>query len=201
MYPVRCGQAVFSGGLFIRVEENILQGTVMTSRILVAYASRSGSTAEIAQAVGKELTAAGYAADVAEMNSVASLSGYSGIVIGAPLYMGGLVKDAGKFVGRHKAALATLPVAAFAVGISPKNTDAGAVSQAASALLAAIVPVQPVASVVFAGRLDPSKLSFIQRKLTELVKSPVGDFRDWDIIAAWARTLPQKMGLPAGAKD
>jgi menaquinone-dependent protoporphyrinogen oxidase len=48
---------------------------------------------------------------------------------------------------------------------------------------------------MFAGRLDPTKLSFIQRKMTEFVKSPMGDFRDWNAIAAWARELPKKMGV------
>ena len=94
-----------------------------------------------------------------------------------------------------------MPVAAFAVGISPKNPDPGAVSQAAAALHTAITPILPVASVVFAEKLDPAKLSFIQRKITELVKSPVGDFRDWDAIAAWARDLPGKMRPAPAPKD
>ena len=42
---------------------------------------------------------------------------------------------------------------------------------------------------MFAGKLDPAKLSFIQRKMTELVKSLVGDFRDWDAIRGWTEYL------------
>ena len=63
------------------------------------------------------------------------------------------------------------------------------------ALKKSIEPLTPVSSALFAGKLDPNKLSFIQRKMTELVKSPVGDFRDWNVIAAWARELPEKMRL------
>jgi ABC-type molybdate transport system permease subunit len=51
------------------------------------------------------------------------------------------------------------------------------------------------ATILFAGNLDPGKLSFLQRKMTEMVKSPKGDFRDWDAIAAWARELPGKLGV------
>ncbi len=58
------------------------------SHILIAYASKNGSTAEIAQAIGKELQAAGHAADVAEVATVASLAGYHAVVIGGPMYMG-----------------------------------------------------------------------------------------------------------------
>lgn len=54
-------------------------------------------------------------------------------------------------------------------------------------------PLRPVAETIFAGRLDPSKLSWLQKWVTEKAKSPVGDFRDWTAIAAWAKKLPGKM--------
>jgi menaquinone-dependent protoporphyrinogen oxidase len=173
----------------------------MAAHILVAYATRNGSTAEIALAVAKELEQAGAVVTVADMKMISSVADYTAVVIGAPLYMGGLVRDMAQFVGRHKESLRNIPVAAFTVGISPKNPDPGAVVQAAGALDAAVVPLKPVASIVFAGKLDPAKLSFIQRKMTELVKSPVGDFRDWDTIATWARELPRKMGLSPAPKN
>jgi menaquinone-dependent protoporphyrinogen oxidase len=174
---------------------------MMTGRILVAYASRSGSTAEIAQAVGKELTAAGCSVEVVDMNMVASLSGYNGIVIGAPLYMGDLVKDARKFVGRFTEQLIALPVASFAVGLTPVSKQVGNVDHAMECLHASLAPVKPVGTILFAGKLDPAKLGFIQRKMMEIGNVPSGDFRDWKLIAAWARDLPAKMDLPKGQKD
>lgn len=173
----------------------------MVEKILVAYASRSGSTAEIAQAIGKELTTAGWVADVIEMNSVTTLSGYHGVVIGAPLYMGNLVKDVGKFVGSHKAALATVPVTAFAVGLTPVSEQVGNVDNAMACLQMALSPLKPAGTILFAGKLDPAKLGFIQRKMIEIGKIPSGDFRDWKLISAWARDLPEKMGLAHGTKD
>jgi len=167
----------------------------MPARILVAYATRNGSTAEIAQAIGKELTIAGNNVDVAEIKTVSTLTGYTAIVIGGPLYMGSVDGAVRKFVGNNREQLQKLPVAAFAVGIAPKNPDPSAVEMAMGALKKSLEPLTPVSSVLFAGKLDPKKLSFIQRKMTELVKSPVGDFRDWDAIAAWARELPGKMKL------
>ncbi len=63
------------------------------------------------------------------------------------------------------------------------------------ALPASLAPLQPVAATLFAGMLDPEKLSFPQRKMIEWVKSPQGDFRDWNVIAAGAKELPGKMGV------
>ena len=48
---------------------------------------------------------------------------------------------------------------------------------------------------MFAGTLDAGKMNLIERSLTSLMKVPTGDFRDCVAIAAWARDLPQKMGL------
>lgn len=167
----------------------------MAARILVAYASKTGSTAEIAQAVGKELQSAGYSIDVIEMKNISSVAGYDAIIIGGPMYMGKVIGDVGKFVGRYRDSLSKLPVAAFTVGLAPVSKDPAQVDNAMKMLRASISPLQPVAEAVFAGRVDPTKLSFIQRKMTEMAKSPVGDFRDWDAIAQWARELPAKMGV------
>ena len=58
-----------------------------------------------------------------------------------------------------------------------------------------LVPLTPVVMTIFAGSLDLIKLSWFQKWITEKVKSPVGDFRDWIAIAAWALELPAKMGI------
>ena len=167
----------------------------MRGRILIAYATQHGSTAEIAQAVGKELTASGFDVEIAEIKNITSLSGYNGIVIGAPLYMGGLMKDVSQFIGRFALELARLPVASFAVGLTPVSKAAGNVDHAMECLHTSLSPIKPVGTILFAGKLDPAGLGFIQRKMMELGKVPAGDFRDWDLIAAWARELPEKMGF------
>jgi menaquinone-dependent protoporphyrinogen oxidase len=167
----------------------------MGVRILVAYATRNGSTAGIAQAIGRELVSAELTVDVSELKTVSTLAGYRAVVIGVPLSMGSVDGAVGKFVGKNREQLLNLPVAAFVVGLAPKNPDPGAVEMAIGALKNPSNLSIPVSSVMFAGKLDPAKLSFIQRKMTELVKSQVGDFRDWDAIAAWAQELPGMMKL------
>jgi len=154
-----------------------------------------GSTAEIAQAVAKDLTAAGLNAEAREMESVVSLAGYDGVVIGAPVYMGRVGSGPEKFLQRNKEALQKLPVATFTVGLAPVSGDPAGIGMDMKALRTALAPLKPVEETIFAGKLDPAKLSWFQRWIVKKVKSPVGDFRDWDAIAAWANELPEKMGL------
>lgn len=167
----------------------------MTARILVAYASRKGSTAGIAQAIGKELTIEGYTVDVSEMKSVTSLAGYNAVVIGAPVYTGKVTGDVAAFVSTNKDELSRMPVAGFVSGIAPVFPKTGDVKGFTDQLVTALSPVRPVAVTMFAGTLDAGKMNLVERSLTTLMKVPTGDFRDWDAIAAWAKTLAGKMGI------
>ena len=163
------------------------------AKILIAYASKTGSTAEIAQAIAKELEAAGHTAGAADIAGIGSLAGYAGVVIGGPMYMGHIDSRVGKFVKCHAGELAKLPVAGFVVCLAAASKDPEGMAWAEKALRTSLGPVQPVAETIFAGRLDPEKLSWFQRWITKKVNAPVGDFRDWAAIASWARELPGKM--------
>jgi menaquinone-dependent protoporphyrinogen oxidase len=167
----------------------------MSARILVAYASRKGSTAGIAHAISKELISKGYAVDISEMKSVTSLVGFNAVVIGALVYTGKVTGDVVAFVATHKDALSRLPVAGFVTGIAPVYPKTGEVKEFTDQLIVALAPSSPVSVTMFAGTLDAGKMNLIERSLTSLMKVPTGDFRDWVAIAAWARNLPGKMGL------
>ena len=167
----------------------------MSARILVVYVSPGGSTAGIAQAVGKELQSAGYGVDVVEMKSVSSLKGYNAVVIGGPFSMGKVVGDVEKFIGRNRDALVKLPFAAFAVGTAPLGKDPADRDNAMKKLQKTLEPLQPVAVTIFAGKVDLEKLSFFQKLIVGRVHAPVGDFRDWAAIVSWAIELPAKLGV------
>ncbi|MCX6686132.1 MAG: flavodoxin domain-containing protein [Methanoregula sp.] len=157
--------------------------------MLVAYASRKGSTAGIAQAVGRELEKAGITVEVAEMRTVTSLESYDAVVIGAPVYMGRLVDDITDFAKRYKSELQKKPVAAFAAGIAPVAPKVESVDTVMENLRKVLDPIQTIAVTMFAGTLDPAQQSFIERTMTKLLNVPTGDFRDWTAITAWAREL------------
>ena len=167
----------------------------VSGKILIAYASRRGSTAEIAQAIGSELEALGNTVEVAEMKGIRSVGGFRAVVIGAPVYLARIGKDISAFVARFGSDLSPVPVAAFAVGIAPVDPRVGSVEDALGQLRAVLAPVKPVAITMFAGRLDLARMSFIERTLTGAMKVLTGDFRDWDAIRAWARGLPAVFGF------
>jgi menaquinone-dependent protoporphyrinogen oxidase len=192
---IRIQTGVRPGPVYLLQGNQYPVGSIIPARILVAYATRNGSTTGIAQAIGRELVSAGHPVDVTEIKAISTLAGYNAIVIGGPLYMGSVDGAVGKFVKRYGEQLGGLPVAAFAVGLAPKNQEPGAVEMAMGALKKSLEPLTPVASALFAGKLDPAKVNFVMRKFLEMAKIPSGDFRDWDAIAAWARELPGKMGM------
>nr|WP_321505740.1 flavodoxin domain-containing protein [uncultured Methanoregula sp.] len=165
----------------------------MEKRILVAYATRNGSTAEIAQAIGRELEKTGTAITVADIMTIRSLEGYTAVVIGGPLYMGRMDGLVIKFVKKYTGELSHMPVAIFAVGLAPKDPKPEAIGNAMMALETAIIPLSPVSTALFAGKLDPAKIGFLMRKFMEMAKIPYGDFRDWETIAAWAKELGDKL--------
>jgi hypothetical protein len=75
--------------------EIVLEGeTSMKKRILVAYATRAGSTAEIAQAIAETLTARGYAVDVRPVKEKPSLDGCAAVVLGSAVRMGAWLPEA-----------------------------------------------------------------------------------------------------------
>jgi len=161
----------------------------MAKKILVVHASRKGSTEEIARAVAKELEAAGAAVEVAEMKMASVPEDVQAVVIGAPVYAGHIVPAVAAFVAKNRTRLEKIPVAAFAVGIAPVEPKTGPVERFLEELRKALLPIQPVAVTMFAGKLDPARMSFVERTMTKMLKVPTGDFRDWEAIRAWARGL------------
>lgn len=153
--------------------------------VLVANATKHGSTtdADVAEAVARELKAAGPEAEMAAFPAVGSLEGYVGVVLGAPLYTG-IPLDLAPFVARDQDALSGMPVVAFAIGLTPAAPEpkAAQVEQARKALIDALSPIRPVAATLFAGVLEPAKMGFAERAVTRLLNAPAGDFRDWDAI-------------------
>lgn len=159
------------------------------NKVLVAYATKAGSTGEVAEAIGQVLCEGGAAVDVKLVKEMSDVSGYSGVVVGSAIRMGRWLPEAVKFVEAHIAALATMPVAYFQVsGFLKKDTPENR-QEAATYLGAVRMLVEPVSEGLFAGKMDYSKLSFFDRTIAKMVGSVEGDWRDWDAIRAWASDL------------
>jgi menaquinone-dependent protoporphyrinogen oxidase len=166
----------------------------MVSRILVVYASRAGSTAEIAKDIGNEIARAGAAVDVRAVGEVTDLGEYTAVVIGGPLYMGRVVSEIELFVRKNQAALELIPVAAFVVGGSLTDRSEKSLAWARGLMEKALGPVTAREIGLFAGYLNTSRMSFSQQMIIRCTGGKPGDFRDWEMIREWARQLPGKLG-------
>jgi menaquinone-dependent protoporphyrinogen oxidase len=168
--------------------------TRMSASILVGYATRYGSTREVAEAIAAALAGGGLAVDCRSLKEVQTLDGYGGVVLGAPLYMFRWHKDAKGFLSRHRQALIGRPVAVFALG--PFNDVPKEWQDVRANLdkeLAKFPWLAPVAIQVFGGKFDPAKLDFPYSLVPGLKKIPATDIRDWTAIRAWANSLAAKL--------
>ena len=199
-------------------------------RILVAYATMAGSTAEVAEAVANELAKAGLAAEARPITEVRDLAGYAGVVVGGPMIMG-WHREARRFLKTHRRALQTVPLAVFVTAISltqPETTTLAGVpitidehlpkpparpgrlslcerhtqlSRYVSPILKAVRPARPVSVGLFAGRLEYGRLPWWAVVFVmTVIQARAGDRRDWDAIREWAAGLPAAMALAAVAE-
>jgi menaquinone-dependent protoporphyrinogen oxidase len=169
----------------------------MSASILVGYATRYGSTQEVAEAVAAALRDGGLSVTCQPAGQVRALDGYDAVVLGAPLYMFRWHKDAKGFLSRYHQALAKRPVAVFALG--PFHDDAKEFQDARGQLdkeLARFPWFAPVAIEMFGGRFDPTTLSFPYNLIPALKQMPASDVRDWTTIRAWACGLASRLGAP-----
>lgn len=159
-------------------------------RILVAYGSKYDSTAEIARAVGEQLSASGLEVDVKKAASVGSLDAYRGVIVGSAVYMGRWRKDAWRLLKKNRNWLATHPVWLFSsgpVGEDDENEDPAEVERWTKPQkvrdLAAEIGAHD--HVVFGGMVDEQR-GVMRRKMAQDMPDEARDRRDWNEISAWA---------------
>ena len=163
----------------------------MDENTLVAYASRSGATKEIAEKIGEVLRQAGLQADVLPVDGIRDLNPYKAVILGSAVYIGKWQKEAAAFLQDNEKALAGRPVWLFSSG----PTGEGDPDQLVDGwrLPAALQPfadrIRPRDIAVFHGHINPDKLTFIEKGVLKAMKKPFGDYRDWDAIAAWSTTV------------
>jgi len=166
----------------------------MNDAILVGYATRKGSTREVASAIAKTLRDAGSEVELRPLKEVQSLESYRSVILGAPLYMFRWHAKARRFLARHRAALETRPVAVFALGpFHDEEKEWKEVKGQLTSELRKFPWLAPMAQAVFGGAFDPSRLGFPLSLIPALRKMPASDIRDWKVIHDWAASLAAKL--------
>ena len=166
----------------------------MSTSILVTYASSYGSTQEVAEDIAATLRAQGVEVDLRPIREVKKLAGYSGSVLGAPMYMFRWHKDAHHFLAKFQRDLTQgLPLAVFAGGPIENTSEQWQDRRHdLDQELAKFPWLTPVSVQLIGGKFDPAKLRFPYSLLPALRKMPAIDLRDWEAIRVWAGTLPEK---------
>lgn len=195
------------------------------NRILVAYATMAGSTAEVAQAVGEEIAKNGLQVDILPISQVKDLEAYDGVVVGGPMIMG-WHRAASGFLKRHRDAFQRIPLAVFVMAMSLTRTGETSVggvpvtvdeklpkqpekegslsfreryarlSNYLQPILAATRPAKPVSIGVFGGRLEYGRLKWWAVLFAMLIiQATAGERRNWPAIRSWAAGLPAAFQL------
>ena len=192
-------------------------------KILVTFATNSGSTAEVAQAIAEELGKNSATVEVRQISDVKTVDGYQAVVVGAPMIVG-WHPSAVKFIKRNKQALSGMPVAYFFTALKLTRSDPhnfnelsisvdpqlakppqnpsrmsfkekhASVDNYLPPALKAAPDVKPVSVGFFGGKLDIMRLKLWQKLFIMLViQAKPGDFRNWSFIRGWANNLSVRL--------
>ena len=167
-----------------------LFAVAMNATILIAYATKNGSTEQVAGKVAGRLSARGLVADVRAAHDVTSFEGYDGVILGSAIYMGRLHPEARDFLKRYPTGPAALPIAVFAMG--PRTLAARDLASSRAQLDAGLTKepaIRPFATAIFGGVFDPAHQHFPFNRL------PASDARDWSAIESWADGVAARFTL------
>jgi menaquinone-dependent protoporphyrinogen oxidase len=173
----------------------------MTEKVLVAYATKHGSTTEIADKIAETLGSAGVHAVALPIEHIGDLNSYSAVVLGSAVYAGQWLKEATHFLKTHERELAERPVWLFSSGPTGEG-------DAATLMKGWLLPqdaqsianrIHPRDIALFHGELDDAKLNLFEKIVVKGVKAPLGDYRDWFEIVRWTQGIAEALRQPMPA--
>ncbi|MGZ4269696.1 MAG: flavodoxin domain-containing protein [Solirubrobacteraceae bacterium] len=168
-------------------------------RVLVAYATRAGSTRSVAERLATRLREGGSSVDVREASAAGDAGAYDAVVLGSAVYGQAWLPEARALARRDEAALAARPLWLFSVGSFGDGRR----------LLGALVRQEPrgIGELrgrlgargyrVFAGVIERHQWPLASRLLFRALGGRFGDRRDWAAIDAWGQEIAA--GLRDGA--
>ncbi len=190
--------ALVSGGLYVPPPSAFGAGIAdlcgadeaVSNKVLIVYASRAGSTAEVAEAISQVLRGRGIPTDVLPTGQVADLGTYRAAIIGSAIRMGRWLPEAARLVEKNQATLAGMPAAFFSVCLTMQKDTPENRRKVEDYMKPVVQKVRPLSIGLFGGKMDYSRLGFLDRLIvSKMKKVPEGDYRDWAAIRGWAGKL------------
>ncbi len=191
------------------------------NKILVTYATLSGTTVDVAQAICEEIAKSGLEVDVLPLEKVTKLAPYDGVVLGGPMVMG-WHRSALGFLSKHRKELSRVPLAIFVMALSLTRSSETSLNGVplcidenlpklpikeghltlreryanvinyTRPILRAAGPAKPLSIAFFGGRLDYGRLAWWAVMFVMfIIQAPAGDKRNWPAIRAWASGIPE----------
>jgi menaquinone-dependent protoporphyrinogen oxidase len=186
-------------GYFVLKNNGLIGECLMVDKVLIAYASRTGTTKSTAEFIATVLQERGVSADVKSMESITNLTEYRAVIAGSAIQNRQWLPEANEFIHKYRSDLNKKPLALFTVCMTLAMKNGENYRNDVFKWIAPIRSmVQPISEALFAGALDISKIpSFGDRfKFRLSVLFGVwseGDHRDWNAIRKWAEELSEKM--------
>ncbi len=167
----------------------------MDERVLVAYATKYGATAEIAEKIAEVLKSKNVQAEAVEVRAVADLAPYRAIILGSGVYIGKWRKEAANFLKKHEKELTGKEVWLFSSGPTGEGDPQEVLKdwRFPKGLQQVADRIGPRDITVFKGAMDAAKMSGMEKWVIKKIKAPLGDFRDWDAVSAWAVSVADSL--------
>jgi menaquinone-dependent protoporphyrinogen oxidase len=156
------------------------------NKVLVVYASRYGSTAEVAQAIAQELCSRGEVTEVHSVEEQIDPAAFDAVIVGSAIRMGRWLPAATKFVQQNQAVLRNKPTAIFTLHMLATDDSAASRQQRDAYTATERGLIQPELEAFFTGKIDRAQLSLIEKMMFKATGSPGGDRRNWQAIRTWA---------------
>jgi len=170
----------------------------MLSKVLVAYGTTNGSSAQIAETVADVLRKEGLAVEALPARSVESVEAYDAVVVGGGLYAGRWHRDARRFVRRHRRALTGRPLWFFSSGPLDATASERGIPPVPG-VRRAMVRLDAKEHITFGGCLEEGAKGRIARMIVSSGKG--GDFRDFGQIESWATGIGAQLLTPSPGKE
>lgn len=161
--------------------------------VLVAYSSKRGSTAEIAETVAATLRREGLGVCLEPVETVRDLDRFDAVVLGSAVYMKRWRGDAKHFLKKHRKALRQKPFWVFSSGPVGDPAKDNPEWNEPPKLAEKVEEMGGRAHVVFGGCVPAEPKGFMERAMADGVPKEYRDRRDWDEIRGWAQQIASEL--------